>query len=195
MTQLPIPVLIPEAYTALSIAALAIGLIALVVGIVATRRAGRLAAHYQAVMQGADGTDLAAVLERHAARLDAAEGQIGRIQAHTSGLDGYVQRTGTAESGITGIRARIDDIDARLSHALRHVRVLRYNAFADVGGDQSFVLVLLDDHGDGVVVSGLHHRNGVRVYAKPLAGHRATYALTTEEAQLIEEMAPAAPRG
>lgn len=195
MTQLPIPVLIPEAYTALSIVALIIGLVALIFGVVATRRAGRLAAHYQALMQGAEGADLAVALERMLARLDAAEGQIGRLQSHTSGLDSYAQRTGTAESGITGLRARIDDIDARLKRALQHVRVLRYDAYADVGGEQSFALVLADDQGDGVVISGLHHRNGVRVYAKPLTNRRSTYALTTEEARVVAELTAEGPPG
>jgi hypothetical protein len=195
VTELPIPVLIPEAYTALSIGALAVGLVALVIGVAATRRAGRLAAHYQALMQGADGADLAAVIERIVARLDAAEGQIGRLQSHTSGLEGYVQRTGTAETGIAGLGARIDDIDARLRRALRHLRLLRYNAYADVGGDQSFVLALVDDHGDGVVISGLHHRSGVRVYAKPLADLRSTHTLTAEEARVVADLAAAGPQG
>ncbi len=191
MTQLPIPVLIPEAYTALSVGALVVGLVALGFGIAATRRAGKLAAHYQALMQGADGADLAAALERVVTRLDAAEGQLGRLRSQTAGLDGYVQRTGSAESGIAGLWARIDDVDTRLHRALQHVRILRYNAYADVGGDQSFALVLVDDHGDGVVISGLHHRSGVRVYAKPLASLRSTHALTAEETRVVDELAAA----
>ncbi len=195
MNPTAIPELVPQAYTVLSIAGVALGVVGLLVAAAATRRAGRLEAHYRALMTGVDGTDVAAALEAYVRRLEAAEQRVAHLEAHTAGLDDIAARLATAESGLLGLQARAADIDTRLRKAVQRVRVLRYGAFADVGGDQSFALAMLDDHGDGVVLSGLHHRNGVRVYAKPLADRRSSYALTTEEAQAVAEAAGAPPGG
>jgi hypothetical protein len=62
---------------------------------------------------------------------------------------------------------------------------VRFNPFADKGGDQSFAVALLDDLGDGVVFTGLHSRTDVRVYCKPVVGGASTYPLTNEEAEAI----------
>jgi len=195
VSEIAVPVLIPEAFTVLSIGALAVGLAALALGIAALRRAGRMAAHYQALMRGVDGADLAVALDTFVARLDAAGRRIDRLEADTAGLDGYAARTGSAETSISGLGARVGDIDGRLRRAVQHVHLLRYSAFEDVGGDQSFALAMLDDHGDGVVLSGLHHRNGVRIYAKPLADRRSTYALTSEEERAIAAVPPTVRAG
>lgn len=190
-----IPQLIPEAYTVLSIGSLAVGVLALVVGWRAAGRAGRLEAHYRALMTGADGADIASALESHVARLGAVAGRVEGLEARTAGMDADAARLSAAEAHVARLQAQATDIDARLRRAVQHVRVLRYGAFADVGGDQSFALAMLDDHGDGVVVSGLHHRNGIRVYAKPLASQRSTYALTAEEAQAVAEASATAEKG
>ena len=41
---------------------------------------------------------------------------------------------------------------ADLGQALRHVAVVRYDAFGDMGGRLSFSAAVIDDHGDGLVV-------------------------------------------
>jgi hypothetical protein len=62
---------------------------------------------------------------------------------------------------------------------------VRFNPFADKGSDQSFAVAFLDEHGDGVVFTGLHSRTDVRVYAKPIVGGASTYPLTNEESEAI----------
>jgi len=64
------------------------------------------------------------------------------------------------------LERRLDQTEQRLSGAVRHVKVLRFNPFRDTGGDQSFVIALLDDAGTGVVITGLHSRTETRIYAK-----------------------------
>ncbi len=195
MNSTAIPELVPQAYTVLSIAGVALGGLALVVAVAAVRRVRRLEAHYHALMTGVDGADVAAALEAYVRRIETATQRVDRLEAHTAGLDDVAARLATAEGGLARLDGRASDIDARLRRAVQRVRLLRYGAFADVGGDQSFALAMLDDHGDGVVLSGLHHRNGIRVYAKPLAGQRSPYALTAEEAQAVAEAAAGAAGG
>lgn len=69
----------------------------------------------------------------------------------------------------------------RLSSSVRHVRTLRYNPFPDQGGNQSFSTALLDEKGDGVIITGLHARDTMRVYAKPIRNRVSDFELTVEE--------------
>jgi len=78
---------------------------------------------------------------------------------------------------------RSEEVERRLERSIQRVGVVRFNAFPDVGGDQSFAIALLDNHGDGVVISSLQGRTENRVYAKPLKGWDSTYALSDEEKQ------------
>lgn len=80
---------------------------------------------------------------------------------------------------------RAEEVGRRLERTIQRVGVVRFNAFPDVGGDQSFAIALLDNYGDGVVVSSLQGRTENRVYAKPLKRWDSTYALSEEEKQAI----------
>jgi hypothetical protein len=165
MVPFPLPVLVPEALTIVAVAALAVALVALIVAAVAVRRERRLSRHYAAVMTGVNGVDLAAALEAYSRRLAGSERRIEVLEGQTAGLD------------------------TRLRRALQRVRLLRYSAYQEAGGDQSYSLALLDDGRDGVVLSGLFGRAGMRVYAKPVTGGRSTHALTTEEESVIADAA------
>lgn len=76
-------------------------------------------------------------------------------------------------------------LESKQPYQVQHVGVVRFNPFADKGGDQSFVVALLDDHTDGFVLSCLQGRVEQRLYAKPVIGGQSTYALTAEEKQAI----------
>jgi hypothetical protein len=72
-----------------------------------------------------------------------------------------------------------------LRHCLQRVGIIRYDAFPDVGGEQSFSIALLDTGGNGIVLSGLHSRQDVRVYAKPIIANDSPVMLTTEERKAV----------
>ena len=68
---------------------------------------------------------------------------------------------------------------------IQRVGVVRFNPFPDTGGNQSFVMALLDARGDGVVLSSLHSRGGTRVYLKQVNAGKAETALSEEELEAI----------
>jgi hypothetical protein len=70
--------------------------------------------------------------------------------------------------------------------ALRHVGVVRYDAFGDMGGRLSFSAALYDDNGDGIVLSSINGRSETRTYAKELSDLRSDLSLSPEEQQAIE---------
>jgi hypothetical protein len=61
-------------------------------------------------------------------------------------------------------------------HALREeskshfqkLACVRFNPFADTGGNQSFSLCLLDDLNNGIVITSLHSRDSTRIYTKEI---------------------------
>ena len=71
-------------------------------------------------------------------------------------------------------------------HALRHVAVVRYDAFGDMGGRLSFSAALYDDAGNGLVISSINGRSETRTYAKPLVDLRSDHTLSPEEEQAIK---------
>ena len=84
-----------------------------------------------------------------------------------------------------GISNKINDLANRSVHK---VGVVRFNPFKDLGGDQSFSIALLDGQNNGMVISGLHTREGNRVYAKPVEkGQAVKHPLTEEELEAIKQ--------
>ncbi len=70
---------------------------------------------------------------------------------------------------------------------IQKIGLVRFNPFNDTGGDQSFILALIDAEESGVVVSGLHTRNGTRWYAKKVEhGKGVEHELSNDEVKAIK---------
>ena len=62
------------------------------------------------------------------------------------------------------------------------VNILRFNPFEDIGGDQSFILTILNENNNGAILTSLHNRDITRVYAKPIKnGQGDNITLSKEE--------------
>lgn len=71
---------------------------------------------------------------------------------------------------------------------LQKVGFKRYNPFTDTGGDQSFTAAILDDLGDGIMISSLHSRENTRLYAKKVDGGKvSSQSLSNEEQEVIKQ--------
>jgi hypothetical protein len=76
-------------------------------------------------------------------------------------------------------------IRADLAAALRHVSVVRFDAFGDGAGRMSFSAALLDDSGDGMLLTSINGRGETRTYGKAVVGGRSEATLTPEEEQAV----------
>ena len=65
--------------------------------------------------------------------------------------------------------------------------VVRYDAFADQGGALSFSAALLDDAGNGLVLTSLNARSETRTYAKGVQRGQSAAALSPEELDAIAQ--------
>ncbi|MEO8083420.1 MAG: DUF4446 family protein [Ardenticatenales bacterium] len=157
----PLGRLDPSVLAAIALAALALALITLGFAIVTWVRARRMTRHYTSLMRGVEGQNLARAVESYVERLNAVERRSGQVGEH-----------GRATS-------------TRLNAAIQHVQLERFSAVDASDNHQSFSLALLDAADNGIVLSAIYTRSGLRLYAKPIAGGHSTYALTPEERRAI----------
>lgn len=87
---------------------------------------------------------------------------------------------------IEALEADVVALRGDLAQALRHVAVVRYDAFGDMGGRMSFSAAVVDDTGDGMVISSIHARGESRTYAKGIVGGDSEIVLTPEERQALD---------
>jgi hypothetical protein len=88
------------------------------------------------------------------------------------------------------LRQEVAALKAESAQALRHVAVIRYDAFTDTGGQLSWSMALLDDSGSGVVVSSIQGRNESRTYAKNVTAWASETQLSPEEEDAIANARP-----
>jgi len=115
------------------------------------------------VIGDAQGSGLDEILDRHLRRLDDVGQRVDALNKLHHELERLSQRT------------------------IQRVGMVRFNPFADTGGDQSFAIALLDAEGNGLVLSSLHGRADTRVFAKQVQNGRSRHALSDEEQDAIRK--------
>jgi hypothetical protein len=105
---------------------------------------------------------------------------------------GHARRTSARKGAASlpadtaGLRSEVQALRVEVSEALRHLAVVRYDAFGDMGGHLSWSMALLDDGGDGVVLTSIHGRSEARTYAKNVASWKCDQALSPEEEEAVK---------
>lgn len=94
---------------------------------------------------------------------------------------------------ISALETQLAQVRGDLTQALRHVAVVRYDAFGDMGGRMSFSAAVVDDDGDGFVISSIHARGESRTYAKGIVGGDSEVVLTPEERQALDAARTGSP--
>ncbi len=123
----------------------------------------RVKRNQQQLFSGKNGADLEKIILDHSANLKE--------------LDRDIQ-------DLYGISNQIHNL---AKHSIHKVGAVRFNPFKDLGGDQSFSIAFLDGQNNGIVISGLHTREGNRIYAKSVEkGKAVKHPLTDEEQKAIK---------
>ncbi|NUO89453.1 MAG: DUF4446 family protein, partial [Dermatophilaceae bacterium] len=139
--------------TAVALAAAGVALLALALAAAAQLRLARVRRDF-ATLDGDGSTDIARV----------AAGQNHRIERLTS--------------EVAALRDHVASAEEDVRQSLRNVAVVRYDAFGDMGGRLSFSAAIVDDLGDGIVLSSIHARGESRTYAKGIVGGKSSITLT-----------------
>lgn len=118
------------------------------------------------------------------------QSRINRALGSTSGdlelaLAGYHKMVKVADQKLDTLTTLHQELIDKAALASQKISIVRFNPFGDTGGDQSFVLAVLDDHNSGYVLTSIHGRGGTRVYVKPIDFGKSKYNLSTEEQQAL----------
>jgi hypothetical protein len=150
----------PSLTATLAVAALAVAAVAAAVAVAAQQRLARVRRQYHALTAGGR-ADVASVLADQ-------DATIARLRAE-----------------VAAVRGDLDAVRGDIAQSLRHVAVVRYDAFGDMGGRLSFSAALVDDRGDGLVLSSISARGESRTYGKGVVHGASDVTLTPEEQQAL----------
>ncbi|HVM19976.1 MAG TPA: DUF4446 family protein [Egibacteraceae bacterium] len=152
----------PTTVGALLIVAIVVALVAVVLAGLALIGQRRVRASYRVFSQGSR-DDVLTVLERHINEVAALRDEVEGLRKHSYGLREMVAGT------------------------ISRVHTVRYDAFDDMGGRLSFSSALLDEHGDGMVITAINGRTDTRVYAKAVRAGESRHNLSDEEGRAIRQ--------
>ena len=97
-----------------------------------------------------------------------------------------IKRILKQEKDVKNILKEISKLNKISERSFQKFKIVRYNPLQDVGGDQSFIIVLLDAQNNGFVINSLYTREGNRIYAKFIEQGASKYQLSEEEREAIE---------
>ncbi|MFN8188140.1 MAG: DUF4446 family protein [Gaiellales bacterium] len=110
-----------------------------------------------------------------------------------SGRDDLVDFAVTLQTRIDDLHRAVDEVaaglvrvDKRIDGTVAHSAIVRFDAFEDLGGQQSAAIALLDSARSGVVLSAIQGRDHARIYVKELERGRSTVALSPEEQAAVD---------
>ncbi len=117
-----------------------------------------------------------------------------RLQRLTAGATGvslervlvdHLARVEEVDTRQRQVEQRVSALEDRIPLCVQHVGLVRYDAFEDVGGQQSFSLAMLDARQNGIILTSVYSRSDVRVYAKVVRQGQPSHPLSEEEQQAL----------
>lgn len=109
----------------------------------------------------------------------------GRGEDILEAVSRQVEQVGALRVDIQHLAAELQGLAEAFRGALQRFAVYRYDAFEDMGGQLSFSAAILNDYGDGLVISCINGRTEARTYAKPVARATSAFNLSPEEQEAI----------
>lgn len=98
---------------------------------------------------------------------------------------------GAQVKSLNEVQGKIDKhlitIDGRLDASVRNIQTIRFNPFLDAGSNQSFAIALLNDKGDGLILSSLYARDRMSIFAKPIVNGKSEFELSVEEKEVLKK--------
>jgi hypothetical protein len=151
----------PTLVAVLVVVALVVGLAGAVVGVVASVRLARLRQRLEAAFPGG------------------ADSVVDVLAGQSAILEGF-------REDVTTVHRNTERLHDALQGAISRIGMVRYDAFDDVAGAQSFSAALLDKRGDGIVISAINGRQESRCYGKEIRAGESEHTLSDEERAAVK---------
>ena len=97
------------------------------------------------------------------------------------------ERNDDLEKDIKETFLKIQNLEDISRRTIQKTGIVRFNPFNEMGGNQSFIIAMLDDRNNGFVISSLFVKDGNRVYTKEIKGGKSDYMLSDEESRAIQK--------
>ena len=79
-------------------------------------------------------------------------------------------------------------LNEKVAKSIRSIGVVRFNAFGESGGNQSFSIAVSDEDGDGFILSTLYGRDRTSFYIKEFFKFTSKIETTPEEKKALEKV-------
>ncbi len=110
--------------------------------------------------------------------LDRDEDVLALLARHIDGVEALRAEVGSS-------RDQVEHIRELLRASLSRIATVRYDAFDEMGGRLSYSTAILDERGDGIVLSSINGRTDTRTYAKAISKGESPHNLSAEEQEAI----------
>lgn len=127
------------------------------------KRINRLHKLLRSILTGPEGEDLAAQLKR------------------------CMQESASAMERADNVEQQIQDLQSTLNSCTQHCGIVRYDAYGDVSGQQSFSLAMLDGNHNGTIITALYGRHDTRCFGKVVQNGKSPQILSEEETEALAE--------
>ena len=86
------------------------------------------------------------------------------------------------------LRDFCDKLDKDISRTIQKVKIVKYNAFENITGNLSFVIILLDRENTGIILNGIYSLNVFNIYSKYIERGKSNIELSEEEKKALKEI-------
>ncbi len=79
------------------------------------------------------------------------------------------------------------ELEKHVKLSIEKVSLIKYNAFEQMGGEVSFVLALINQKNTGLLINGIHSREGCYTYVKKVIQGKCDKTLSKEEKEALDQ--------
>lgn len=119
-------------------------------------------------------------------RLTSAFANIDSEQNLVETVTEYFKKLGATAKKLNNLHRSYEHLSDIAARSIQKSAIIRFNPFRNTGGDQSFVLALLDNNDSGFLLTGIHSREGTRVYIKTVEYGNSQHTLSQEEEKALQ---------
>jgi len=110
----------------------------------------------------------------------------GKIKDLKDVLLGQIEKSRGLDFELKKALERIQNIEISSLNHFQKIGVVRFNPFVNMGGNQSFVIALLDNKNNGFLISSFFGKEGNRLYAKTVKNGKSELSPSQEELEALK---------
>ncbi|MTI80681.1 MAG: DUF4446 family protein [Firmicutes bacterium] len=99
----------------------------------------------------------------------------------------FTDRVENINQNVNNLNIEQKQLSQEITNCIITPKIVRYNAFEDMGSNLSFTTALLDKEKNGLVLTSIYCRDESRFYAKVVQAGESQQNLSPEEKAILEE--------